>query len=191
MKKEIIGFSKYYYLNEKIFKKEDSTEIYMLKNRKAFLMKNDENKYKQLGINKLKYLTGEQLEYPNDAKKIYGFEDYIIDKNGNIYSYSNKNKYGKILKTSIGTSGYPSVSLLKNGIIYKRDVHLLVANTFILNNYTKHGLCCMHNDDNKLNYKLSNLRVGTYSKNNKDAYKSELIKSKKNSFEHGLIIIMK
>ena len=31
-------------------------------------------------------------------------------------------------------------------------------------------LCCMHLDDNKHNNDLDNLKVGTYSENNKAAY---------------------
>jgi len=49
-----------------------------------------------------------------------------------------------------------------------------MAETFIMNRYSSYGLCCMHKDNNKRNCHISNLSLGTYSKNNKDAYRDKL-----------------
>ena len=45
-----------------------------------------------------------------------------------------------------------------------------MARAFILEDYVERWLVCLHSDDVKGNIDLSNLSVGAYSKNNKDAY---------------------
>ena len=51
-----------------------------------------------------------------------------------------------------------------------RSIHSLIAITFLDENYIGKGLCCLHLDNNKNNHQLSNIKIGTYSENNKQAY---------------------
>jgi len=115
------------------------------------------------------------LELPTGAKSIpYTDNTYFTDKTGTIYSFSRSYPNGKILKPSVGSSGYPSVNIVFKGRRRFITVHQLICRTFISVNYIEEGYCCLHADDNKLNYSLSNLSVGTYSQNNRDAYTRNL-----------------
>ena len=70
----------------------------------------------------------------------------------------------------IGTNGYPYVKIQYDGIGRKVDVHKLVAEAFMMKDYSKYGICCMHRDDDKMNPHVDNLELGSYSQNNKDSY---------------------
>ena len=147
----------------------------------TYKMKRYDNKWVHLCESKLRMLTGRGLKLPNDAIKIKGYDNYFIDKKGNVYSFNKTNPDGIIMKHAIGQNGYPRVSF--NGRC--QEIHTIMANTFIMDGYSKKGLCVLHKDDDKLNCNLDNLCVGTYSRNNKDAYKAKLQSSKKGSYEHG------
>ncbi len=147
----------------------------------TYKVKNYENKWINISKSKISFLFNEILKLPNDAKAIPNNDDYFADTKGNIYSFSRMHPSGKILSPSIGSSGY--LYLIING--KRLSLHSIVANTFIMNEYTKHGLCCMHKDNNKLNCKLDNLCIGTYSQNNKDAYKDGLNNGNRNKCESG------
>lgn len=138
---------------------------------KTYKVKNNTGKWVQLNLSKLKSLVGEVLKMPDDAKKIPGYNDYYIDKRGTVYSFSIQRPDGIIMKQSIGSNGYPKINL---GARKSKEIHQLLAITFIVEDYIERGLCVLHRDDNKLNCVLTNLCVGTYSQNNKDAYKSKL-----------------
>lgn len=82
---------------------------------------------------------------------------------GRVYNYKEK-----ILKFSIGTSGYPTLHL------YSPDseretvaIHRLVAQAFIPNPEVKDTV--NHVDGNKENNQVSNLEWNTYQENNKHA----------------------
>ena len=141
----------------------------------TYKVKNNENKWLNISKSKILSLFDYILQIPIDAKQIPGNSDYFIDKNSNIYSFSKMYPSGKILSPCVGTNGY--LYLIINGKTL--SVHSIMANTFIINEYTKKGLCCMHKDNDKLNCKLNNLCIGTYSQNNKDAYKDGLNKGNK------------
>ena len=101
------------------------------------------------------------------AKSIPGEEYYFISPKGVVYSF-NPALYpnGTILTTSTGSKGYLRVRVADR----TRDVHTLVAVTFLDKDYVAKGLCCMHLDNDKTNPELTNLKLGTYSENNKAAY---------------------
>lgn len=65
----------------------------------------------------------------NIFKEIEGFEDYEIDNDGNVKSI----KRNIILKPSITKKGYKKVVLYKEGKIYHKLVHRLVAEAFLPN----------------------------------------------------------
>jgi hypothetical protein len=54
------------------------------------------------------------------------------------------------------------------------DIQKLMAITFLDPDYSNKGLCVMHKDDDKTNNVLTNLKIGTYSENNKSAYDNGL-----------------
>ena len=159
---KIPGFNDYEYIDEKIInKKKKEITISKTGNGIYCKMKNDEGKWKAIAYSKIKALVGEKLIMTIDAQPIPGTNDtYFVNKQGIIYSFSNSYPNGKILKPNIGKSGYPGVTIRGK----RREVHTLVVKTFIMEDYVERGLCCLHSDDDKSNFKLSNLSVGTYSK---------------------------
>lgn len=64
-------------------------------------------------------------------KKIAGFEDYSINTEGVVVSY--KYKKPRIIKTYIGAGGYEYIRLCKDGKVYHKTIHRLVAENFIDN----------------------------------------------------------
>ena len=101
--------------------------------------------------------------------------DIMINCKGakNIDSHLRK---GRLLKQTIGTTGYYNVNLSKNGKTKYFRVHKLVADAFILNknNYN----CINHIDGNKLNNNINNLEWCDYSHNLKEAYRIGLRENK-------------
>ena len=83
---------------------------------------------------------------------------------------------GRILKKTIGTTGYYNVNLSKNSKVKLSRVHILVAKAFIPNpnNYK----LINHKDGNKLNNKVENLEWCNYTHNIKEAYRIGLRKNK-------------
>ena len=101
------------------------------------------------------------------SKSIPGEDYYFISLTGTVYSFNPVlNPNGAILTHSIGSTGYIRVNIRGN----TQDVHMLMARTFLDKDYVAKGLCCMHLDNDKTNPELTNLKLGTYSENNKAAY---------------------
>lgn len=95
---------------------------------------------------------------------------YFINKHGEVFGYTKTYPEGRKLKNTINSVGYPRVTIVFKGRKRYVDVHQLMCVTFIMEDYIERGLVCLHRDDNKENIELSNLSIGTYSQNNKDAY---------------------
>ncbi len=151
-------------------------------------MQRDDGKWDSISEKQLMVRCGLILKLPQDAIQVSGASsDYYIDKKSNVYSFSITNPHGVILSKNIGSRGYHHVSITINGKRTVKDVHSLMINTFVMKDYAKKGLCCLHRDNNKLNCELSNLSIGTYSKNTKDAYVDGLNPSKKGSVIHGIL----
>ncbi len=101
--------------------------------------------------------------------KIKDFEDYTIDKNGNVFSIR-KDKY---LKPYLDRkNGYLSVALYKDGTHKNYRVHRLVAETFIPNPSNLPQV--NHIDGNKLNNNVDNLEWCTSKQNIQHAWKNGL-----------------
>lgn len=104
---------------------------------------------------------------------------YKISKNGDVASMQRNGTINdrRLIKPTIGTNGYMKVSFRCNGKRYTRNIHRLLAQTFIEN---KENLPCVnHIDGNKLNNSLLNLEWVSYSKNIQHAYDNGLTKAAK------------
>ena len=93
------------------------------------------------------------------------FPSYSINRKG----FVKKNETGHIKIPSMGTRGYPVVSLQKNKKTYLRTIHILLGRTFIFNNDPIHKTQINHIDGDKANYNLSNLEWVTPQENNNHA----------------------
>jgi len=94
-----------------------------------------------------------------EFKKIDGYENYSVSKNGNVRNDKTK----LILKPWGNKNGYPRVELFKDKKGKKFRIHRLVAIAFILNPDNK--LCVDHIDENKINNNVNNLRWATSQEN--------------------------
>ena len=108
---------------------------------------------------------------------IKGFDGYFINELGEVKSVKSfKGTQEKILKGSKNQQGYKTISLMKNGKMYTKTLHRLLANTFIPN--PNNLPCINHIDGNILNNSLDNLEWCTYGHNEKEAYRLGLKKSR-------------
>lgn len=108
-------------------------------------------------------------------KQVPGFPAYDVSDFGNIRSYYKigKHKEGthlapqRTLKLWKNTAGYYSVLLWENGERFNKRVHRIVMLAFV-GKCPKWLIVC-HNDGNKENNNIDNLRYDTQSANIKDA----------------------
>ena len=98
-------------------------------------------------------------------KTIEGFEAYSISNKGRCKSFY-KNPKGTILKPLKGTTGYFTYDLRSNGVRKMCKTHLLVLTSF--KGERKKGEVGCHNDGDKGNNNLTNLRWDTRSNNELD-----------------------
>ncbi|MFR4518367.1 MAG: hypothetical protein ACLUBL_03035 [Fusobacterium sp.] len=172
--KQINGYSNYYYKDNKIFK-EDGTEISITKNKKANTfyckLKNDKNEWKSVSINTIKALIGIKEELEGYTPIPYTDNKLWINENGEIISFA-EIKSGKKLKKpfSKNSKKYPSIKCNFKGKSRRLGIHQLLAITFLDKDYLEKNLVAMHIDNNKNNNVLSNIKIGTYSENNRQAY---------------------
>lgn len=103
-----------------------------------------------LNNDKIQKLKDEMIN-SNEFMQINGYTNYLINKQGKIYSLKNK----KFIKSYKANNGYYMVCLWKNGGKKSHLVHRLVANAFIpnLNNYKEVN----HKDFNTENNSIENL----------------------------------
>jgi len=112
-------------------------------------------------------------------KPISNRTGYWIDTNGKVWSAKKKvrpdkgwiitDKPRKKIKTHVCRGGYLGANLLADGRRKNTPVHQLVLETFI--GKRPEGMECCHNNGNKLDNRLSNLRWDTRKSNVKDAIK--------------------
>jgi hypothetical protein len=97
------------------------------------------------------------------AKKIDGFDNYIITNDGAVFSLI----YNKLLKPSRDSNGYLGLTICNgNGLKKKMRVHRLVATIFIEN--PENLPCVRHLNGNKEDNSVGNLAWGTYKQNEND-----------------------
>ena len=99
-------------------------------------------------------------------KQIQGFPNYGIDKNGNVHNI----KYNRPLKQCYSGTGYKVVYLMSpDGGRKTKLIHRLLLETFVDECPINMEGC--HNDGDKLNNKISNLRWDTHKGNELDKVK--------------------
>lgn len=104
-----------------------------------------------------------------DLKGFEGF--YEISEYGDIKN----TKTGKLRKIKPNIHGYMEVDLYKNGKVFYKKVHRLVAETFLNAPDNSEEFIVMHLDNDKTNNHYTNLKWGTVSENTKQAYDDGLI----------------
>lgn len=116
-------------------------------------------------------------------KDISGFEGtYQVSDRGRVRSLtrtitaanrwggtSTRLKLGQNIALSPSTDGYGMVHLYLDGVRYPRMIHRVVAEAFI--GPRPKGCEILHNDGDKTNFRLSNLRYGTKLENEADKIK--------------------
>ena len=100
---------------------------------------------------------------------IEGFNNkYGVTETGKVWSWKS-NKYLKPYCTGKKGNDYLTVRLYKNSRGADRKIHLLVLKTFV--GLPPESMEACHNDGNRYNNKLSNLRWDTASSNTRDSIK--------------------
>lgn len=106
-----------------------------------------------------------------NLKRINGFEDYYFNEDGDIVSLHKRNQW-KILKKRIDRAGYYTVRLCKNGMVFTKFLHRLIAEHFIPNPENKKFV--NHQNGNKLDNSPVNLEWVSHSENVFHGYQTGL-----------------
>lgn len=118
-------------------------------------------------------------------REINNFPNYQISNLGRVRRMKG---FGcpetRILKPQKG--GYPSIKLSKEGEVYQKEIHCLVAETFL--GPRPPGLTINHKDGDKKNNSNDNLEYVTYLENAHHARVKGLYKDKKITFEQSILI---
>lgn len=170
---EIPNFSNYF-LNEsdEIVRKSDNKimPVYLSASGDNFLkLKEDTGKWLRRAKSTIIALA-KPPKIPENFYQVPGYKSLFISREGVCWSSPNKNyPTGHYLTVHYPKTDkhYPSVSPAESGRV---EIHRLLALTYLDCDYVSKGLCVMHLDDDKSNFSLSNLKIGTYSENNKAAY---------------------
>jgi hypothetical protein len=175
---QIEGFSNYFLKENVVINKKTNKAVSVTiskKGERRLKLFDDVRGWRSVNLSEVLANAGLKLSIPTTARKILNSNGkYFIDITGEVYSFTNKSRQGKILKPRVGTDGYLQVSINYKGKLRTCSVHKLVAETFLMPDYVQKKLCCMHKDNNKLNCHIDNLEIGTYSTNNKNAYRDNL-----------------
>lgn len=105
-------------------------------------------------------------------KTIPGYANYAITKDGKVWSkpritpHGHKRK-GRWLKSGICSNGYLGVVLHINSQKYSCSIHRLVLETYV--GPCPEGMEACHNNGNRIDNLLGNLRWDTRSNNHQDA----------------------
>lgn len=99
-------------------------------------------------------------------KPVPGYLGYEVSNLGRVRSFKRGSAF--ILSASPESNGYPRVYLRKNGKTVHLKVGCLVMRAFV--GPRPRGLEVCHNDNNKLNNNLENLRYDTHSSNIQDQW---------------------
>lgn len=167
---KIRGYTGYTYIDGCVFKGDKKISLTSKGNGNyACKMKNDDGKWKQVRLSTIQALSDITLSTDGYATIPNTDDKYFINEDGRIISF-NFDKRGLEMKINYPKEKYPQVRIEYKGEIRTMGIHQLIALSYIDNDYIDKGLVCMHLDNDKNNHTLSNLKVGTYSQNNKQAY---------------------
>ena len=103
----------------------------------------------------------------NNAKYIDGFENYVIFKNGKVFTFSSKHS-DKYMKLNKDKDGYLYLKLTKNKHSYHKLLNRLLGIAFIENPKPDEYNIIDHIDGNNQNNNLDNLRWCNNSINNRN-----------------------
>jgi HNH endonuclease len=98
---------------------------------------------------------------PAQSKPIPGYDDYRVDRNGDVYS--SKHGRWRKLKCWPNSKGYGVVYLCKHGSRHRFMIHKLVAAVFLRRK--RRGEEVRHWNGDKRNNAARNLRWGTHAQN--------------------------
>lgn len=172
--KEIPNFSLYYLSdNNEVIRKKDGKSM-PLNTRagtfsKYFKLKSDKGDFVQKRLSAI-IASVHPPKPPEGFLPCPKFDGIFVSKEGLVWSEPNEIKpLGTLLTIHYPQCGlkYPCVNTAKHKQMY---IHQLLALTYLDPEYLEKGLCVMHLDDDKCNFSLYNLKVGTYSENNQAAY---------------------
>jgi hypothetical protein len=94
-----------------------------------------------------------------ETKTVKGYPNYTVREDGLVTGAR-----GKCLKYDYNRTGYPRISLCKNGKVRRRFVHRIVAEHFLPEPDTPNAII-NHIDGDKLNNHYSNLEWTTHREN--------------------------
>ncbi len=100
-------------------------------------------------------------------KRIPGFPNYSVTKDGRVWSHKRLRVNGGWLKSQSQASGHLYVGLYKNGKMLNKRIHRLVLEVFV--GPCPPGLECRHLNGNPADNKLKNLKWGTAVENRQDS----------------------
>lgn len=89
------------------------------------------------------------------TKQIEGFPGYWVNSYGRIWSSKGK---GRWLKPASDGKGYLCVSLCRDGKLFTKRIHRLVAEAFVPNDNPEHKDTADHVDNDKTNNRADNLQ---------------------------------
>ena len=115
-----------------------------------------------------------------EVKRIEGFEDYGVTKNGLIISY--KYKKPKVLNGFFNKGGYKYVDLCKNNQTTRFGVHQLVAKAYVDGWFE--GAVVNHKDGNNSNNNWDNLEWTTQKDNIHKGYETSGVGPMRNYLWH-------
>lgn len=108
-------------------------------------------------------------------KPIPEFPGYEVSNRGQVRSYKTREGIAsfplRILKPSSDGNGYLGINLCKDGVRYRRRIASLVLLAFV--GSRPDGLEVCHNDHNKANNHLGNLRYDTHKANTSEGPRSK------------------
>lgn len=109
----------------------------------------------------------EPIDPAEEWRPIPGFEGYYrVSSHGRVESVRRHGARGGLISVAIANTGYPTVSLFRDGEHVMRQVHALIAAAFF--GPRPPGMEVRHLDGNKLHCVVSNLAYGTRSENQRD-----------------------
>lgn len=116
-----------------------------------------------------RYFLGVYIRGVSMIKTIPGFDNYFATDDGKIFSknYHREKRVAKI-QPRMNERGYMYVSLSKNGMVYTKKVHRLIAETFIPNPENKSEV--NHRNGIRTDNSVKNLEWASRSENMKHSF---------------------